>query len=192
MHLQMVKFMAHEGDIPTGGKADQMLEKANALWNPGHIFFEDLHTPQPIISASLKTQPHYEKLYDIRPNKNVDKLISVFFVAYDLDCSGGGYTPEGFTVNALHAQAAIVISESAKSEFVLAHELGHVLGGLHPPLGAPSSGQWYGDNDTILAEFPFPKRNSRRNCLLAASPALEKTNTSVALCIESVAWSVDE
>jgi hypothetical protein len=97
--------------------------------------------------------------------------IEVFLV--DAGFSGGG----GSTFSPGHAQATVVMTNrNAGNPNLLAHELGHVLSGLHPG-ETPTSVSWVADAGTVLepsnsASLPNPGQNSLRNCRQARNPAL--------------------
>jgi len=101
-------------------------------------------------------------------------VIEIFLVDGELP-NGGGTTFSGGS-----SLAKIVITErSSGNPHLLAHEVGHVLGGLHPG-NRPSPPSWLADSDTVLEPSglpnkPNPGTNTLRNCRRANNAALVTT-----------------
>jgi hypothetical protein len=184
-HLQL-QFVHFEDSATTVGDAQDHLDCAQKLWNPGHISFEahDGGT----LSHSSNGLP-LQQLFDMRPNES-EPWIPVFFVkSTSTGAVGAMDIDDAATVNPTTALAMVAISEAA-SDLTLAHELGHVMGGLSFGQTLLEAGQWNGDPDTILTENPV-ERNSPRNCRMAQCPTLDGTgNTSE--CLPARCWDFDE
>jgi hypothetical protein len=106
-------------------------------------------------------------------------VIEVFFVESDvLDNDLGS----GQTYGSGQVQAKVILSDNNMGcDNLLAHELGHVLGGKHPGT-LPEPGRWIGDFNTVLQQYcPIPGENTRWNCTQADNPALS-TNQNIACC----------
>ncbi len=188
--LQVVGFAASEGDVqPSGSTAQTMIDNAQALWNPGFVTF-DVVIPPPVVNRTLKESDptnttNLKALLKHRPGGGADR-IAVFFVTYDFSHGGGNTT--GFAINVMTALAAVVIYERA-CDLVLAHELGHVMGGQHST-ASQSTSYWTGDMHTILSYQPFEAMNSARNCQLAACPVPGSTDTNAPKCLAPGTWSL--
>src|SRR6185369_14133498 len=77
-------------------------------------------------------------------------VIEVFLV--DSELPNGG----GTTFNTGSSLAKVVITErSTGNPNLLAHEIGHVLGGLHPN-SPPDPPNWIADEDTVLEPSGSP------------------------------------
>ncbi|MCB0059816.1 MAG: hypothetical protein KDE45_22415, partial [Caldilineaceae bacterium] len=193
LKLQLVGFKAEADDNQvTSARATEMIQIAEKLWNPGFIDFDYVITA-PVIDPELEdinplTAANRAKLWASRPIQNELDRIPVFFVNFDLDLQGGGQAP-GFSINDMTAHASVVISETALSSLVLAHELGHVMGGQHPSSDAHPY-YWTGTNNTIMEKFPFKDINSHENCMNAGCPVPGCLDYSAPECLEPGSWSL--
>ncbi len=192
LKLQLVGFKAEADDNQvTSARATEMIQIAEKLWNPGFIDFDYVITA-PVIDPELedinpRTAANRAKLWASRPIQNEIDRIPVFFVNFDLGQLGGGDT-QGFAINTMTPHASVVISEFAVSDLVLAHELGHVMGGQHPDSAAP--GYWIGTSGTVMKKFPFEKINGHENCVKAGCPVPGCEDYSARECLEPGSWSL--
>jgi len=193
LKLQLVGFKAAADDNQaTAAKATEMIQIAEELWNPGFIYFDYVIT-DPVVDAELHdidplSVANRAKLWASRPIQNEIDRLPIFFVDFDLDQSGGGDT-QGFRINIMTPHASVVISASAASSLVLAHELGHVMGGRHPGT-AGSVYHWTGTDATIMEIFPFAEINSHENCVNASCPAPGCENYTRRECLEPGSWGL--
>lgn len=191
LKLQIVGFRATAGDNETtAARATEMVQIAEQLWNPGFIYLDVVIT-DPIVDAELydiapRTGANLKKLWKSRPIQHEIDRIPVFFVDFGLSESGGGNT-QGFAINIMKPFASVVISASAASNLVLAHELGHVMGGQHPDASS-SSHYWTGKDGTIMEKYPFPAWNSHENCVNVGCPVPGCVDYSARECLEPGDW----
>ena len=190
--LQVVEFKPVADDSEaTVALAKEMVEQAAKLWNPGFIYFDVIIT-EPVIDARLhdidpRELVNLTKLWEVRPIQNELDRIPVFFVNFDLGEWFGGYT-YGFSINTMEPFASVVISELSDSNLVLAHELGHVMGGWHP--NSAETGYWTGSESTIMEHFPFEAVNDHENCVKAGCPAPGCLDYFAPECLEPGSWSL--
>lgn len=99
-------------------------------------------------------------------------VIEIYFVDNPLYTHGGG---EAFDCGS--GNAKIVMSDSNQGNItLLAHELGHVLSGIHPCC-PPSSGEWVATRNSVLEptgnlKMPSPAENALQDCLAAKNDVL--------------------
>jgi|SRR4051812_29604910 len=103
--------------------------------------------------------------------------IEVFLVDSSLP-EGGGTTMSGGSALA----KVVMMIRNAGNPNLLAHELGHVLAGLHPG-HAPVGNKWVADPGTVLEpssspNSPNPSLNTLSNCRRARNPALSPTGAT--------------
>lgn len=184
--LRLQPHAFHEGDPAdhSGTSWDAQLKEARAIWGGCCI---DL-VADPIQLHEIPELRRSDDVSTIRalalgPRQQADR-IDVFLVDSDLAGDGGGASFSPTT-----ALARVIMSnQNAGNPFLLAHEIGHVLGGLHP--GIPGhDGLWAGDNESILVPSgsnqthnPFPK-NTPRNCRQAKNDALIQTGAGCCISV---------
>ncbi len=132
---QPVGFRTGPGDAsPTGGTAAAQFATAQAVWNKACMDIE-VRAIQMIDNATLKVSSNETAIRNsfTDPDPNV---IEVYFVANSLPTIGGG------SAGAIGvASCKVVIAEpNSGNPVLLAHELGHVLGLLHPPSATSDPG----------------------------------------------------
>lgn len=161
--LQLVPIVLSglENDTEMKRAWDRQITAAAAIWEKCCVRFEHPGTFQPVDNQALKSQdPQVAKTAFIAKDPN---LIEVFLVAGPVS-DGGGATFSGGTSLA----KVVITAENNGNDNLLAHELGHVLGGLHPN-DSPEPGRWIGEKDTVM-EFSTetmaanPDKNSLANC----------------------------
>jgi hypothetical protein len=169
-----------------------MIDYAVQLWNPGDVYF-NFDLPDPIDAAAAGLLyvdgSGTEGLRLLNASRPVGdrNAVPVFFVANDLHNLGfGGGNTTFLTINPDTSLAVVVIGRTA-SALVLAHELGHVLSGLHPDED-PGPVVWTGDADTILGKPPLSAYNTLRNCSRAVPPFPLSTNYPVGQCRPHATW----
>lgn len=174
LKLQPVQHATH-GANPTGGQWQMQLRVAQTLWNQCCIFVD----PQPMItiegSPARTSTDRCTQLAALTAQHGAATppfpldAIPVFYIDDPLAGDGGGRTDmPGSGLD------AIFISSHTMNGTVLAHELGHVLGGDHPDptdrVLTPSASTWIGEYNTILVPgngLPSPEHNSGHNCQYA-------------------------
>ncbi len=194
LQLEVVHFAPRPGETgQTGAASGAMLGHAQQLWQPGLI---DWQVAEPAANSDFTLADlnptdnnHLTTLYNSRTRTDPG-WIPIFFVRFDLSASGhgGGFTSDSLTANAQTALAAIAISENA-CNLALAHELGHVMGGLHFSVTMNIPGYWRADAHTILSP-PLKARNSRRNCASATKPMPGTAAQSVPQCLPADTWAI--
>lgn len=123
-----VAFRANAGDAnPSGSTIAAQFATAQTVWAKACIDITVLPT-QTITDATLKTSSNLMAIRNSFTDGNPD-VIEVYFVDNLLTSTGGG------NAGAIGvASCKVVIAEpNAGNPVLLAHELGHVLGLLHPP-----------------------------------------------------------
>jgi hypothetical protein len=151
--------------VATGAQWPAQLAQAQSLWGQCCIRLEGL----PMIDGAPTARSSTDRCKQIRalPHAFPHDAIPVFYVDDPLAGDGGGWTDLAGT-----GLDAIFISSQIQNNTVLAHELGHVLGGSHPGGNPPgmSASAWVGDTNTILVPgngHASPKHNSTHNCQCA-------------------------
>lgn len=151
----------------TGGGSQTQLASAAGIWGKACITLAEANLPHTESNTGLAQSGAVETIcaaYD--PPTGV---IPVFFVANDLAADGGGATMAPGT-----ALARVVISDHSVRNIgggktinlsLLAHELGHVLGAVHPS-ETPPEGRWKGEPASIMAAA-WNTRNPLQNCVEA-------------------------
>jgi hypothetical protein len=132
---QPVGFRTGSGDpSPTGGTSAAQFATAQTVWNKACMDIE-VRATHVIDDATLKTSSDTTAIRNsyTDPDPNV---IEVYFVANSLPSIGGG------SAGAIGvASCKVVIAEpNSGNPVLLAHELGHVLGLLHPPSATSDPG----------------------------------------------------
>jgi outer membrane protein OmpA-like peptidoglycan-associated protein len=165
LDLQPVFLRTGPGDpAPTGNSWSRRFNEANSIWGKLGVRFHELGAVT-VDSGPLKTSgggtlAQRNAVRALRSGAGVE----VFLVDSDFndapDRPGGGATSGGGLCD---ATAKIALSDRGTSDTVLAHELGHVLGMVHP--GDPGNP---GDANTIMEpsgsnSSPNPTRNTMGN-----------------------------
>ena len=175
LHVQPVGFRDSAADpSPSGGTAAAQLGEAQTVWGKACIDI-DIRPTTFIDNAMLKTS---SDIASIRaaftdPDPNV---IEVFFVNNSLPGVGGGIAG-GIGV----ASCKPVIAEpNGGNPVLVSHELGHVLGLLHPGPGSNS------DAGTVMAPtgsamVPGTDLVTHFMCINIATPVLESLGTMCCL-----------
>ena len=143
---------------PTGTSWSSRFNKANAIWGKLGITFNDLGavTLDTPLKTTGNTIPERDAVAALRAGPGVE----VFLVDNDMATAGGASTrPPGTPL----CDGNIVMSDRGTSDTILAHELGHELGIVHP--GDPGNP---GDANTVMEpsgshSAPNPTRNTIGN-----------------------------
>lgn len=171
--VQPVGFRANAADAtPSGSTAAAQLSTAQAVWGKCCIEIQ-INPIVTITDATLKTSPDVTAIRAsfTDPDPNV---IEVFFVQNPLAAQGGG-TAGGIGVGSCKPVNA---EPNAGNPVLVSHELGHVLGLLHPGGGSNS------DANTVMtptggANNPGVAFVTHFMCTNIANPVLQ---TLVDLC----------
>lgn len=133
--LQPIVFRSSAADpTPTGGSWSRRFRPSNTIWNKLGVQFTAASAVS-ITNAALKSAGSNRAERDsIRATHSDASKVCVFLTDNDLADAGGGGTVGGGA-----AGAKIALSDRGTSNTLLAHELGHVLGLDHPPVGADAN-----------------------------------------------------
>ena len=128
LRCRPVVFQSSAADpSPTGFTSAAQFGTAQTIWDKGCIDIEILDE-EVVIDATLKTSSDLTAIRAAFTDTDPD-IIEVYFVDNLLPATGGGNAGAIGT-----AACKVVIAEpNAGNPVLLAHELGHVLGLLHPP-----------------------------------------------------------
>jgi hypothetical protein len=169
LRLRPVGFKIDAKDPqPTGMTWAKQLAGVREVWGRCCLDFTE-ETLHEIVDGTLKSSSSADAVWACWDDP-VGAVIDVFFV--DNDLSGGG----GFTFDPDKSSAAVVISDhNMLNPYLLAHEMGHVLGGLHPRDPA-QYGFWVADAQTVLEwtgslNIANPSANTWNNCRRTDNPA---------------------
>ena len=168
--VQPVGFRNAPGDAtPSGSTAPAQLAVAQAVWEKCCI--EIVAQPIELITnATLKTSSDLTAIRAAFTDPGAD-VIEIFFVQNPLVGTGGGNAG----AIGVASQKIVVAEPNGGNPVLLAHEIGHALGLLHPPVSDP---------DTVLdptgsAMNPGTELVTFEMCSAISQPALE---TLVATC----------
>jgi hypothetical protein len=172
LKLRPVGFRTKESDPePTGVSWEIQSKEAERLWKSDVLSFEKmpLHYED---RGDLKESEEVSKILDSWEDESDCRVIEVFLVRSKIP-GGGGVTRDPGT-----GLDNVVISDLEKeNERLFAHELGHVLSGVHPRQDA-SDGFWEADDGTVMEPTnemgkPNPDSNSDRNRYKATNFAID-------------------
>ena len=176
--IQPVHWQAHADDPdPTGGAIDEQIRSADAIWNKACIGIKGF-APLTLTDSDLKTSSSAGALWRALADHYAaegatwhPQTVILFVVSNDLSRTNGAYTIDEDT-----PLAKIVFSNDTANENLLAHEIGHILAGLHPSSGTPPDGFWFGEPRTVMdivsAGDNTPERNTFHNCSNVGGPLL--------------------
>jgi len=167
LRVQPIGFKESSSDpLPTGKEWKTQLQKARTLWQKCGI---DLEFQEITYIVSSKRKISLDPIIirgDIDPEPFT---LEVYFAASELADGGGDALSCG------SALAAIVVSDkSTSNQNLVAHEVGHILCGIHPTDDL-TLGTWRGDTDSVLEPMggpTNPKAISENNCTYAKTAAL--------------------
>ncbi len=170
-------------DFPSALQA--WLEEANRIWSDKGCIRIEQQPHQQISESDLLQQTSTANLLNaIRKwSQPPGGQLSLFIVnpsSLSSASDDGGITDVRFQyqqgAKIMIIERIILASNAAPNTRILAHELGHALGGVHHN-DNPQSVQWRGDDNSILTpsgsvHLLNPDRNTRHNCVSAKHPAL--------------------
>ncbi|HEX3526767.1 MAG TPA: hypothetical protein VH988_06850 [Thermoanaerobaculia bacterium] len=180
LKVRPIFFRASAADpSPTGGSWQTQLAKAQEVW--GRCCIEILpQEAQYVVDGNLKTSTAVEVIWNRFDDPDI-KTVDVFFVDSILPNGGGASSSFGSSL------AKIALTDrNAGNPTLLAHELGHILGGLHPG-SRPDPPAWIADPGTVLEpsgspNLPSPSLNTLGNCRRADNTSLISTGNGC--CIQ--------
>jgi hypothetical protein len=119
---------------PTGKSLDPRLKEANRIWGKCGIEFtaeKPRMVEDSVSKVAGKNGGELDKVQDAYSKKGTGP--QVFFLDNDLSAFGGGRTGPNFGDKmATGDDAKIMLSDHGSNDRLLAHELGHAMGLLHP------------------------------------------------------------
>lgn len=175
LRLQPYAFRNGDRRAHSGSSWKRQLKGAEDIWSKCCIQF-DAEPLAFIERPDLQTSEDVNAIRgSVEESNSEPDLIEVFLVDNDLVADGGGASFSCTT-----GLARIVISNNnAGNPNLLAHELGHVFGGLHPH-DPEQEGFWRAEEGTVLdpsgsSNQPNPANNPAANCRQIRNAALIST-----------------
>ncbi len=172
LSIQPVGFRTSTSDpSPSASTAAAQLATASAVWGKSCIGF-DINPTELITNATLKTSSDQAAIRAsyTHPDPNT---IEIFFVQNPLSASGGGNAG----AIGVASQKIVVAEPNGGNPVLVAHELGHALGLLHPPSSDGGSVM----APTGSAMVPGTELVSHFMCQSISQPALQTLITSCCL-----------
>lgn len=177
LSLELVSFEP-DPSAPTpvrdiAAEMQDMLDRAEELWRPGGITWDtDIRTPDVDFVLAAQHPLQGNNLMTLY-NKCTKRALwtPVFFLTCNLrsdEHSGGLTNDDSIDINTGTALAMVFIGAN-KCNLVLAHELGHVMKGMHFNTTFLGTDEWRADPQTVLVSPPRA-RNSANNCRQARPP----------------------
>lgn len=183
MRVQPYAFRNGNQQAHSGTSWDRQLQAAQKVWGGCCIQLD----AQPLIlldRPGLQTSGDVNEIRgSVAEDDEQPDVIEIFLVDNALASQGGGATFSSTT-----SLARVVISnDNAGNLNLLAHELGHVFGGLHPQ-DPPQIGFWVADAGTVLhpsgsSNSENPSLNSRGNCRRIRNAALVSTGAGCCISV---------
>jgi len=168
LRVQPIGFKSNPLDpSPTGISAVRtQLQSAADVWRGCGIEIE----PQPFQVLLDRARKESQDPLFIRGNKDPEPFtLEIYFVENELADGGGS------AISCGSALATIVVSDkSTDKPNLIAHEIGHILNGIHPT-DKLNPGEWLGDQNSVLEPFggpATPSPISGSNCVHARSAVL--------------------
>jgi len=172
LKIQPVGFKTSSTDInPSGSSSSAQLTVAQTIWNKCCIEF-DINPIHYVTNSSLKTSSNIANISNSYTHPDVD-TIEIFFVDNLLTAVGGG-TAQAIGVA---SQKLVIAEPNSGNPVLVAHELGHALGLLHPNSSDPGSVM----QPTGSASNPGTELVSHFMCQNISQPALETLTTTCCL-----------
>ena len=132
--VQPVFFKSDAADIaPTGGSWASRFSTSNTIWGKLGVTFTQLAAVT--LTDAHKTQGSNQAESQAIAALHSGAAVEVFVVDNDVTWRGGA-----LTFFPLGPASKVVMSDRGTSNTLLAHELGHVLGLMHPGDGTPNDG----------------------------------------------------
>jgi len=151
LRVRPVGFKISKDDpTPSGSSWEPQLRQAVEIWNHCGIRL-DVQEIEYIVDKNLKFSMDVREMRQGWKDPDA-RTIEVYFSTSDLPDGGGQSVSCGM------GSAAIAVTDNNKDlPRLVAHEIGHILNGIHPtdPQGA---GEWNGNQDSVLEPLGGPKR----------------------------------
>lgn len=178
--LWMQRVFFSDNAVQTGDSSQQQMDSAEIIWGKACLAIAESDEPQTIANAGLAQSSAIATICAAAaPPVGV---IPIFFVDNDLANDGGGATilpgtPLARVVVSDHILGDDGFGTLSTNPALLAHELGHVLGGVHPN-ELPQITEWLGAMPSILEASGIPwqmasDRNPLENCVHAYNVAAQ-------------------
>jgi hypothetical protein len=165
--VQPVAFKVSPDDpSPSGVNWESQLKRAQEAWHHCGIQL-DVQKIEPVVNKDLKRSRDVREMR--RGWKARDpRAIEVYFSAEELPDGGG----QSVSCGAANAAIAVTDHDSGRENLV-AHEIGHILLGIHPH-DPYDSGEWRGDEGSVLEPIGVPVQIqvSEANCKKARNAAM--------------------
>lgn len=143
LRVRPIGFKLDDNDpSPSGAHTwSDQLNQAVAVWSHCGIRL-DVQEFTPLVDPSRKTSPN---AYTVRGSKNLEPTtVEIYFTSARMADGGGVAFSCGTSL------AAIVVSDQQAGALnLVAHEIGHVLNGLHPT-APPVAGEWNGEQGSVM------------------------------------------
>jgi hypothetical protein len=148
LRIRPVGFKASCDDPkPSGSSAKAQLDEAFKIWKDCGVEL-DIQEIQYVVNKDLKKGTSVEDMRNVFDDP-IRRTIEIFFSASDQFPDGGGQS-----VSCGMAQAAIAVTDNSKElPHLVAHEIGHILNGIHPTDTVAVYGEWNGDDGSVLEPF---------------------------------------
>lgn len=145
LKIQPVGFRVDDSDSdPTGDSWGRLTPHASRLWGSELLELE-FRPIRYVDRGDLKESTRIQKIMNSWEDRKDCRVIEVFLVRSRVP-NGGGSTRDGGT-----GLDNVVVSDlSMRNNLLLAHELGHVLSGLHPRQMNNRRRLWVADERTVL------------------------------------------
>ncbi len=169
--LRPIGFANKDSDTnPSGSSWANQIKGAVKVWSDQCcIDFVCPDNPDILVIKNLKTEKSTDKILREFGNDDANR-IEILFTKPPIG-GGGGYT---YSPGCGHAAIVLSDEEASNNSYLLAHELGHVFGALHPgdPRDPDQPALWVPEGATIHQPgLPDPS-NTPRNCQCATNPKL--------------------
>jgi hypothetical protein len=142
LRVRPIGFKVNDADpAPSGASWRAQLDQATAIWRHCGILL-DVQDFKPVVSPSRKND---SLPLNVRGSADPEVgTVEIYFTAAQLPDGGG------VAFNCGSSLAAIVVSDHQAADLnLVAHEIGHILNGLHPTDPAVP-GEWRGEPGSVM------------------------------------------